>query len=447
VDGQIRMTVGCYDPEFRPGVIYPDGSYDPFTDPIYHVYKIVRGDSTSSDYLGWPVQQGAPTTPSDRPLLIGEQTLWCVYHDAAEAYHVAPEGGTPPLGLEVQQLAFAFDKRVAFGNVVFLEFKVINKLANTLDSTYIGIWSDPDIGGYADDLVGCDPSLDLGFAYNGANNDAVYGVQPPCVGYDLLRGPRGDGGTPRGMTAFRGYGNGLDPTDTQASYNFLKGLAGDGSPLTDPTTGNTTTFEMSGDPVSGAGWLDNSPGDRRFIIGSGPFTMAPGDTQEIALAIIVARGRGRIASVDLMKDFDRAAQAAYDAGFSGYFLSGSPGMYADAPAGGRRPDGKTPAEPNAAPRASAAARTGFLVSAGPSPALEGITVRFCEPSGSRVDIRILDSAGRSVRRLEGAWTAGAEATAHWDGRDDSNRRVPAGIYFIRAAGHTGTATAKVVLLR
>jgi hypothetical protein len=447
VDGRTRVTVGSYVPEFRPGVIHPDGTYDPFTDPIYRVYKIVKGDTLSSDYTEWPFQQGAPATSAGKPLLLGEQTLWCVYHDADPAYHVAAEGATAPLGIEVQQLAFAFDWRVAFGNVVFLQFKVINKLAYTLDSTYFGIWCDPDIGGYVDDLVGCDPMLGLGFAYNGAKQDAVYGSQPPCVGFDLLSGPRGDGGTSLGMTSFRGYRNGRDPASPYASYNYLKGLQDDGSQLIDPTTGNPTTFEVSGDPVSGSGWLDHNPGDSRFIMGTGPFTMAPGDTQEIALGIIVARGRNRIVSVRLMKQLDLAAQAAYDAGFSGSFLPAVFEMWADGPPEGPKRGDETPAEFGARSTDPVPGGSTSWLSAGPNPALEGVTIRFWHPASDGVTVRILDSTGRLVRTLDAAATPGREATVAWDGRDASNRRVPPGVYFVSLIGPQDTRAAKIVLLR
>ena len=447
VNGQTRVTVGSWIPEFRPGVIRPDGTYDPFTDPIYRVYKIVKGDTLSSDYTEWPVQHGAPATSAGKPLLLGDQTLWCVYHDADPAYHTALEGGTQPLGIEVQQLAFAFDWRVAFGNVVFLQFKVINKLANTLDSTYFGIWSDPDIGSAADDLAGCDPAAGLGFAYNGSNYDANYGLHPPCVGYDLLRGPRGDDGTNLGMTSFRAYGNGADPINASMSYYYLRGLSGNGSRLIDPTTGNPTAFEVSGDPVSGSGWLDRNPSDRRFIVGTGPFTMAPGDTQEIALGIIAARGRSRIVSVRLMKELDKAAQAAYDAGFSGCFLPAAFEAWDDGPPEGPKRGDETPAEFGAKRTDLSRDGSSSWLSAGPNPSREGVTIRFRNPASDGVTVSILDCSGRIVRTLDGAAPPGTEAAVEWDGRDALNRRVPPGIYFVYLAGPEEARTAKIVLLR
>ncbi len=40
-----------------------------------------------------------------------------------------------------------------------------------------------------------------------------------------------------------------------------------------------------------------NPDDRRQLMGSGPFTMAPGDTQEVVIGIVMARGSSNIQSI------------------------------------------------------------------------------------------------------------------------------------------------------
>jgi hypothetical protein len=58
-----------------------------------------------------------------------------------------------------------------------------------------------------------------------------------------------------------------------------------------PITNLPTTYTLSGDPVTGEGWIDgilNAPGDRRIGPASGPFNMEPGDTQEVVVAEICA---------------------------------------------------------------------------------------------------------------------------------------------------------------
>src|SRR5262249_10327933 len=48
---------------------------------------------------------------------------------------------------------------------------------------------------------------------------------------------------------------------------------------------------------------------------SGPFAMAPGDTQVVVGAVVIGDGNDRLSSIDAMKFYDDFAQLAFDAGF------------------------------------------------------------------------------------------------------------------------------------
>lgn len=325
VENEIRVAVAEYSQDFVPGKMI-NGSPAPDNES-YHVYKIVRGDTTSSDYLNWPVADGAPVDANGKPLLIGDQTLWCVYNDADPASHNS--GATRPLGLEVQQTVFGFARTGPLGNCLFVKFKIINKGSNTLNDTYVSCWSDPDLGGAADDLVGCDVDLSLGFCYNSTNADNSYKSNPPAVGYDFFQGPivpsEGDTAFVSGravpnfrnlpMTSFNKYINGTDPDSPQEIYNYMMGLQPDGTDLVDPVTGQVTKFFVSGDPVANTGWLDDTPADRRFMQSAGPFTMVPGDTQEVVMGIIVGQGSDRLTSITALKFYDDFAQTAFNLNF------------------------------------------------------------------------------------------------------------------------------------
>jgi hypothetical protein len=133
------------------------------------------------------------------------------------------------------------------------------------------------------------------------------------------------------MTAYyyfaRGDANVTDPTqgDIQGSYqfyNFFQGRIGKtGEFFVDPTTGEPTTYTLSGDPQASQGWLDGQlipSGDRRIGSASGPFQFEPGDTQVVVVAEIVAGaipGVDRISAVGLLKYYDQIAQVAYDNNF------------------------------------------------------------------------------------------------------------------------------------
>ncbi len=342
VNGQVRIAVGEYSQEFTPGPM-AGGTFQP-DNARFRNYKIVRGNTTSADYLNWPVDQGAPVdstgappcgacAPGLAPALLGDAMIWSVYNDADPTTHTNRAGSTAPLGVEIQQSTFAFNRSGALGNIIFVRFKMINKGGNQLDSMYVSAWSDPDLGGFTDDLVGCDTTRSLGYVYNATNSDQVYGSTPPAVGYDFFRGPIIPSGTPGvfdtlGMTSFNKYINGTDPGSSGETYNYMQGLNADGTPIIDQVTLQPTHFQVPGDPVTSTGWLDSSPADRRLQLSTGPFSMAPGDSQEITIAIIVGQGTDRLQSITDLKNKDDQAQIVFDLNFDIPAPPPSPKVYA-----------------------------------------------------------------------------------------------------------------------
>jgi len=65
--------------------------------------------------------------------------------------------------------------------------------------------------------------------------------------------------------------------------------------------------------------------------------------------------------------------------------------------------------------------------------------RLDQPA-AKVVIGIYDESGRLVRTEEGEASAGAHAVA-WDGRDQSGRRLPEGLYRVEVAASTATGEA------
>jgi len=318
VGGDLRVAVGEYSQEFVPGPMR-NGTFLP-DQPRFRNFKIFRGNTTSPDYLNWPVEDGAPVDAGGKPALLGDAMTWCVYNDADPAFHTNNSGTTQPLGIEVQQSTLAFDRAGPLGNTIFVKLKVANRGFNQLDGAYLTLWGDPDLGGFTDDLVGCDTTRSLGYCYNATDADQQYGSSPPAVGFDLLRGPivqRSPGVFDTlGMTSFAKFINGTDPVNPVESYNYMRGLNRDGSPIHvyDDTLAPVTTFQVSGDPVAFTGWLDTNSADRRLMVSSGPFTMSPGDSQEVVLAIIVGQGTDRLTSITQLKSSDDFVQSAFDAG-------------------------------------------------------------------------------------------------------------------------------------
>lgn len=61
-------------------------------------------------------------------------------------------------------------------DIIFTEYRIINRGSLPWTKCYIAQWTDDDLGGATDDAVGCDTILNLGFTYNSTNNDPSYGI-------------------------------------------------------------------------------------------------------------------------------------------------------------------------------------------------------------------------------------------------------------------------------
>jgi hypothetical protein len=291
------------------------------------------------------------------------------------------------------------------GATVFIRYRLIHKGPDLLQSMVFGQWADPDLGGYTDDLVGCDSTRGLGYVYNATDMDAIYGSGPPSVGFDLLQGPR-SGAQRLPATAFIRYINGTDPSSAEQSYDYLRGLTSDGGPIVDPTTGYPVRFMFYGDPVSGTGWLDAGPSDRRFLLSAGPFSMATGDTQEVVIGIVVGQGAGRIASVAAMRSNDDVVQSVFNGTLAAPF-----------------------------PRLDVAQGIS-LAPVRPNPAPGRVAFEYTLARDARVDLGIFDVQGRQVTRLLDAEASAGRHVVNWDGHS-LDGKAASGIFFVRgrALGH------------
>ena len=276
---------------------------------------------------------------------------------------------------------------------------------------YCGLWFDPDLGGFADDLVGYDRGRNLGFCYNATNSDLVYGSTPPAVGVDLLKRP---GSTPGGLTStsFAMYTNGAGPQNAMGTYNRLRGLADDGSVIIDPTSGLATTYYYTGDPVQGTGWLDGTAADKRMLLGTGPFTMAPGNVGDYWAAIVIGQGWNRLSSVNIMRALDDDVEGFFEGGIL------------DVPE-----------------------RSGdqAVVHVWPNPGRQ-FGIGFSLPEGEHVLATVHDLAGRQIGVIaDNDYQAGPHVI-HWTGHAADGSTAPPGVYWVRLKTSHGVNTTRFVRL-
>ena len=315
INGELHTAIASYSNsafEFVPGQILENGEPDNPDQVKYRVYKIDKNSGPGDkDYDEWPGYENAPAgdmgalwdIENNRPDMRGaDQMLFVVYNDADETAH--SHMGSRPLGAEIRQHVYGWDTPGALENTIFMEFTLKNKSDQTWNDTYFAIWSDPDVGYYGDDLVGFDIERQMAYAYNGFPNDNIYGETPPAIGYDLLKGVFIGYPTADAFSYYTAGGSGLqDPSNPYEVYNHLNGsLYPDDYPL-------------SGDPVNpDGGDIDSDPGDRRFLISTGPFDLSPNAERSIAIAIIVAQGLNNINSVYELDQASDAIQAYYNEG-------------------------------------------------------------------------------------------------------------------------------------
>ena len=194
----------------------------------------------------------------------------------------------------------------------------------------------------------------MGIVWNSDNEDEGtdgYGSPAPAAGYDFFQGPivpsPGDTANVSGvkvpdfknlpMTSFTFYNNGGGPTEDPRTaldhYNYTRGRWKDGKCITEGGNGrdfsdDCTSYMFPGDMgysddqcqywsecnSDGAG-TDIEAADRRFVMGTGPFVINPGDYQQIVYGLVWARGVDNFDSVQKLKQADVLAQAAYDINF------------------------------------------------------------------------------------------------------------------------------------
>lgn len=289
----------------------------------------------------------------DYPDIRGDQCLFFIFNDN---YGTHEETGGVPLGLEVHGMVYGFDAPddEALNNTVFVHYTFFNRSANDYDSTYVGLWTDWDLGYAKDDYVGCDVQHNSCYVYNGRFIDGngepqAYDSIIPAQVLTILEGPNN-----LGLTGFMYHENSFsgmgDPQYDLEYYMLLKSYwkdgnylmyGGSGYPGTEGVVGPKCKYMFPGDSdpanlgtngsapgggynTNGRYWTDpgagNPSGDRRGLASVGPFVFPAGGVKELDYALITVWGRegeyGPMASVSRIGEFVEHVKAMFDNGFA-----------------------------------------------------------------------------------------------------------------------------------
>lgn len=268
----------------------------------------------------------------DYPCIKGDQACFVIFNDDRNAH--GETGGTK-LGVEVHAMIYAYSAPGSWlDSTVFMNYKLFNRSSFTYTNVYCGHYTDFDIGDPFDDYVGCDVTRSIAYGYNADANDGssatpgpgTYGANPPAQGVVFLRGPLADSADGEDndrdgtideadetclMSKHCTYNNDFtqtgNPQNTTHFYNYLSGFWTDGSPWMYGGVGyggSTVCDFMYPADTDPLGWgtnfvpqaywdevtASNSPGDRRSLASSGPFTLTPGEENCIDYAYVFGRG-------------------------------------------------------------------------------------------------------------------------------------------------------------
>ncbi len=265
-----------------------------------------------------------------RDPFVPDEMVWCVFNDqGAGALHTSSGGQGFPV--EVQQMAWAFNDSL-LNNTVFTSHKLIFRTTEMIDSCFIGVWTDFDIGCFGDDYVGTAPALNTMFAYNmdvmdglagnTCNNLPVFESTPPVQSVTFLNSPmnKAIADTPNAPFSI---------STPESIYNLLRGRWSDGTPLTSGGSGYLSggapaDFIFPDAPNDANGWsmctANIAPSDRSGVASHRLGLVLPGQIEEFNLAWTVHPNPDLPCGLGSTFEDIAQIQDAYDQSFSGGVL-------------------------------------------------------------------------------------------------------------------------------
>lgn len=265
----------------------------------------------------------------DYPLIKGDQAVFFIYNDVTASPHAS---GGASFGLEIHCMAYAYGTcsvvaaNPALDYTTFYDYTIINRSTKTYTDFHIGLYTEADLGQFADDYIGCDVKDHYAYVYNGDHDDETaggvngYGINPPAAAFVMLRSPGansdgidndGDGitdeaGEQIGITNFSYFFNpfpgvpaGMLPPTTASEYNnYMHSIWKDGTPVTCNTADgyggtNATPYLFPGttftNTACGSGWSEtNAPNDRRYIMSTKQGLCQPGEVIRMEYAHVTS---------------------------------------------------------------------------------------------------------------------------------------------------------------
>jgi subtilisin family serine protease len=368
-DGSLQLTLSDYGQYgLAPGSIYNLGGlgirYDG-SGNLLHEAGLIIGRSPlqlSSSIRG----EDGTFVPSDFTPEIPLSDEW-VGADLAVHRHarMVDELSEVSIPVSISQVSSDFSSAGEDG-IVIMRYRLINTSLTTLNDLYFGFFADFDLSDGADRV---------------AVNDALgllsqSGGTSPGVGLVTLEG----------LNSYRVTANVDGKTGFSRADQFALISTGSGIEYT-------------------------AQGDLMTVVSGGPYTVSPGDSVEVALALIAGHNAFELE--------ERAVLA---------------GELYWAPTGFDDPTVSLP--------------TGYRLDQNyPNPFNPTTTVAFELPTAADVSLQVFNLLGQKVRTLHSGQLPAGEHQVVWEARNDAGESVASGVYFYRLTAGNHSQSRKMVLLR
>lgn len=277
-----------------------------------------------------------------------------------------------PIPITISQRISAYSQDPDNGYLIF-EFNLINQGLETVTNLRFGLFNDFDLDSLAGDQVGFDDGLQMMYQYS---TDAAVGILSLT-----------DQAGARAMANTISSATGKTPFTQRDKYATLQV--------------NSIDIETS------------APADMMFQMNYGPFSIKPGDSQLVVLALA--------AGTDL-SDLARNAEAA-------------------------RRRWLTPTGTDEGDTEVVLPESFSLGQNYPNPFNPSTTIEFTSSRRENLHLAVYNILGREVRTLLDGPVGEGSHQLVWDGLDNKGSRVASGVYFYRLNSSSQALTKKMVLLK
>lgn len=263
----------------------PVNSDHRFNWPIWHTNpaETLMVNRYFGDYID-DVEKRNKSTYEKGRAVITDEDIFTVFKDTdLSQYEIGREQAFNfgyPLGLEIYNTMYSWANG-EYADFMFMKYEIVNRSRDTLRECYMAPAMDMDLAVAGRGSAGAqndrtryyfeEPELNLGVQWtNGqfGENGRGFGY----IGFNFLESPAVD------ADGFIRKDKRVFANDEQLGLNTFRNWVID----IDPSNDIERYAFMSEGTLAG----DDGPGDKRFLMSTGPFNMAPGDTARVVVGMI-----------------------------------------------------------------------------------------------------------------------------------------------------------------